>query len=143
MKLKNNKSTNNIKTFSDQELREALFDVALLMERALVPFFVLGKTGRHLFKYEENLDGDDEIRVGVRKAELRREAIVTIEQFKPDMVVSEFQMSYSFNDIPVIIDIIHTDYAVLKHPDTRYYYTEEFKIPNPWDQYWERREYMK
>ncbi len=114
-----------------------------MLGRAQVPFFVLGSTGRHLHKGQEDLTGDTEVRVGVKKAELRREAMVTLTQFIPDLSISEYQMSYLVNGVPVIIDVIHTNYSVLEHPDTRFFFTGEYKIPNPWDQYWQQREFIK
>ena len=124
-------------------LREALFHVQEMMERALIPFFVLGTTGRHLYKNEETLKGDEEIRVGIKKAELTKEALSTLKSFIPGIDVSEYQLSYEYSGVPVIIDVIHTDYQVFKHPDTRYFYISEFKIPNPWGDYWERRDFIK
>jgi hypothetical protein len=129
--------------FTQEQLREALFHVQDVFERAMCPFFVLGNTAKHIVSNEEEFVGDEDIHVGVRQAALTREVVGMMRSYIPDLVETKVQFSYFHNKIPIIIDIIHGDYEVFKNPDMRYYYISEFLIPNPWKQYWQQHEFIK
>lgn len=129
--------------FTQEQLRNALFHIQDVFERAMCPFFVLGDTARHIVKEEEDFVGDEDIHVGVRQAALTKEVMSMIRSYIPDLEESKVQLSYFHNSVPVVIDVIHGDYEVLKNPDLRYYYISEFMIPNPWKQYWQQHEFIK
>lgn len=130
--------------FTQEQLREALFHVQDVFERCICQFFVLGDTARHIYKNEEPFVGDEDIHVGVRKASLTKEVMGMMRSYIPDLFETEAQLSYIHNNgVPVVIDVIHCEYEVLKNPDTRYYYISEFLLPNPWTQYWNQHDYLK
>ncbi len=129
--------------FTHEQLREALFHVQDVLERCLCPFFVLGNTARHMVKNEEEFTGDEEIHIGIQKASLTKEVISMMESYIPELEKTNVQYSYFHNGVPVIIDIIQGEYAVLKNPDRRFYYISDFLVPNPWSQYWQQHEFIK
>lgn len=132
-----------IPAFSHEQLRTALFHVQDAMERCLVPFVVLGNTAKHVISDEEELTGDTEVTIGVKKEELTREAMMTLKSLIPELSTTENQMSYSYNGVPVVIEVIHRDYQFLKHPDRKFYYISEFLLPNPFEKYWAVRNLIK
>lgn len=129
--------------FTHEELRGALFHVQDTLERCLVPFFVLGNTAKHIINDEEPLTGDSEVHVGVRKEELTREAMMTLKTLIPELSISEYQISYSYNNVPVVIDVIHRDYKFFEYPDRKFYFISEFLLPNPFEKYWSVRNLIK
>lgn len=130
-------------SFTHEELRNALFDVQDKLGRVLIPFFVLGKTARHIMRNEESFAGDEDIHIGVLKPELNPMMESLLDTFIPDLERSEFQYSYYHNNVPVVIDIIHNKYKVFEYPDRKFFDIEEFLIPNPFELYWQQRDYIK
>lgn len=133
----------SIPSYSHEQLRTALFHVQDTMERCLVPFVLLGNTAKHVVSDEEELTGDTEVTIGVKKEELTREVMMTLRTLIPELSTSEHQLSYSHNNVPVVIEIIHRDYQFLKHPDRKFYFISEFLLPNPFDKYWMARNLIK
>lgn len=129
--------------FSHEQLRDALFHIHDIMDRAQVPYLVLGSTARHMVENEEPLTGDTEVNVGAEKRFLTKEAMDTLRSFIPSLDVQKLQMTYEHKGIPVIIEVIHGDYKVFKNPDTKFYYIENFRVPNPFYDYWKRKDFMK
>lgn len=132
-----------IPQFSHEQLRNALFHVQDTMERCLVPFVVLGNTAKHVINDEEPLTGDTEVHIGVKKEEFTREVMMTLKSLIPELSTTEYQMSYSHYNVPVVIDVIHRDYKFLEHPDRKFYYISEFLLPNPFEKYWTARNLIK
>lgn len=130
-------------TIDPIKVQDALFHIQEMLERSQIPFFALGSTAKHIYKLDPTLEGDEEVNIGVKKSELTKSQMSTLKSLIPTLDVSEFQLSYTHNDIPVIIDVIHTDYKVFKYPDTKWFALEFFQIPNPFSEYWQQREFIK
>lgn len=131
------------KTIDPVKVYDALFHIQDMLERSQIPFFVLGTTAKHIYR-GERLDGDEEVNVGVKKSELTPPQVKTLKSLIPDLdFSSQFQLSYLYNEVPVIIDVIHTDYKVLQYPDTKWFEIEFFKLPNPFEEYWQKRDFIK
>ena len=45
-----------------------------------------------------------------------------------------------YNEVPVKLTIISHYYPFFMNPDVRYYMLTEFRIPNPFNAYWEERD---
>lgn len=129
--------------FTHEQLRDALFNAEDIFDRAMATFYVLGETARHIVKNEEDLTGDSEVHLGVRKNQLTKETLVVLHDWIPDLEESEYQLNYVFQGVPVIIDIIHGDYEVLKNPNPLFYKVSQYFVPNPWTLYWNQHEYIK
>jgi hypothetical protein len=129
-------------TISAQQLEDALFHVQEMCERAQIPFMLFGNTAKHVYR-GEGLEGDEEVNIGVKKGELTDHQFRTLKQFIPHLEANQYQLSYTHNGVPVLIDVIHTEYKVFKEPDTKFFMYEFFKIPNPFEEYWQKRDFVK
>lgn len=131
-------STSGQQEFSDTQLMRALYDVQDILERALCSFVLLGDTARALQK-EERLSGDG-IYIGVMKKHLTKEAMSTIKVYLKDGVITEKGIEYTWDDVPVHVVFITQEYPFFENLDFRFYMANEYKIPNPFDDYWKNRE---
>lgn len=137
------KTTEKVKvTIEPKALEDALFHVQEMMERSQIPFMVFGNTAKHIYR-GESLDGDSEVNIGVKKSELTESQFKTLREVIPTLDISQFQLSYFHNEVPVIIDVIHADYKVFKYPDTKFFVYEWFSLPNPFIEYWQKKDFIK
>lgn len=129
-------------TIEPKLLEDALFHVQEMMERAQIPFMVFGNTAKHIYK-GEGLEGDVDVNVGVKKSELTDSQFKTLKQLIPELDISELQLSYYHNEVPIIIDVIHAEYNVFKYPDRKFFTFEWFNLPNPFADYWQKKDFIK
>lgn len=119
---------------STSELNTALNDVVDLMERALLPFIVLGQTAMDMVNKKE-LSGKA-VEIGVMKKYITKEAKSTLMTFMGHRLIKQkYGYSYKADDVLVRIRIVKRDYAFFKHPDSVFYMSGEYKIPNPFNKY--------
>lgn len=134
--------TNKKEIIDPVKLEDALFYMQDILERSQIPFMVFGKTAKHIHR-GERLDGDEEINLGIKKSELTPSQVSTLKFLIPDIDMNEYQISCFHNDIPIIIDVIHTDYNVFQYPDKKLFIFEWFSLPNPFSEYWQKKDFIK
>jgi hypothetical protein len=136
--MNNPTSGGNGHKFSVDELNKALLDIEDKLQRCLLPFVVLDTTAEDI--YHERLLGGDKVVVGVEKKHLTKEAIGTLKTLLRDLVPDPIRsFSYKVDKVPVYIKVINRKYSFLKHKDFKFYYGSEYKVPNPFAQYWKVR----
>lgn len=117
------------KSFSYEQLLQALYGVQDLFERARAQFFLdrdtLVQVNNHL-----ELDGD-KITVGVKRAELTEGAIEVMQTYMPAHSWTDNEITYIINNVPVEIKIYSNDVLELTNPETIVYAYETFNVPNP------------
>lgn len=58
-----------------------------------------------------------------------------LDPFLPGLIRTEKEITYSFQDVPIRIQIHSQKYAFFTHPDMKFYYLGEFPLPNPLREY--------
>ncbi len=137
------KEEKQIPRFSHSQLREALLYLEDCMDRCLMQWFLTGETARQA-KNNTDLSGE-EITGGVTIQTLN--AGISILK----SVVSDLQiycspeesksltdakyLSFSFQGVPIRVQVIHNKYEVFNHLDFINYDVASFYIPNPFKEY--------
>jgi hypothetical protein len=133
--------------FTPQQLHDALFGALDLMERAICPFVLLKETAYKCRESSSSIDFDlvglKQIDLGIKVNQLTKEVLSTFETYAKEYRNDGTDISFICNGVPVVVRIIHRNYQVFNNPDTIFYKVEEFKIPNPFDKYWEMRGFIR
>lgn len=143
LQVQNKTQSLNTLKFSSDELFSALDFVQLIMEKSMTPFVLLKHTGRTIFDGGDKLLDGDSIELGILKKNLMRYNTSTLITLMPEHTWTQRKIAFKHKDVPVNIQIIHNDYDFLKHPDNKFYYIENFNIPNPFEEYYKVRETIK
>lgn len=140
----NMKSLNSgIKSFSHEQLRDALMFAQDCLDRADMPYFVWDKTAEHIMNNEEEFTGDSEITLAIKQSEVTKEHVSILEHWTnsrdTNMKKTDDTIEIDYRGIPIVIHIIKGSYRFLDHPDTKYFFIENFRVPNPFSDYWNQR----
>lgn len=120
------------------QLHDALFYSEMMLERSLLPFIVLGETAKCIVDSElPNLIGDS-IELGILRSEATHGRIETLKSLVNDIEVDKDYITFVYNKVRVMVKLLDNK-PYFTNPDVRYYHVTEFKIPNPFDSYWEDR----
>lgn len=142
VKKNNGLTSSPLTKLPHDELHEAILYVQDILGRCLCPFFLLDETAEQM-RIEMPTLSLSEINVGVKKSEWTAEAQSTFYSLVPGAEGMKTITTFTYNNVPVNIWIIQNHYTFFDHPDTKWYYTSEFKIPNPFDLYWKSRFIIK
>lgn len=133
--------------FSDQELMRALYDVQDILERAICPFVLLGETARSI-KDTGRLSGDG-VYIGILKKYVTHQVLSTVKFYltyggarkdMPENPIRDDGFDYEWNGVPIHVRFIEGDYDFFKRQDFKFYMANEYRLPNPFETYWEQRE---
>ena len=124
-----------LSTYTHEQLRDVLMMAADYLERCDIPYVLWGKTLKHAMSQEEELTGDDQIELAIKRSEVTDAHISILDHWARNVVVATDIITFSCNNIPVVIKILPTDEPLLANPDYVNYWIEMFKIPNPYKQY--------
>ena len=129
---------------SDYNIERALYDVEDLFQRTLVPFLLLGETARSIKNGE--FVGGTAIEIGVKVGDLIPEALRTINSFSNfDGGFNKTELGYEYvsHGFPVKITIINKHYKFLENPEFVFYGPAEYRIPNPFIDYWKVKQLVR
>lgn len=140
--MKKASTTTSPSKFNHAQLQEALLVAQDYLERSMVPFVLLDETAKQMLNEMPTLDLN-EISVGVLEQHWTEFCVSTFRSLVPSASISKDVVDFTINKVPIIIWIIHRKFDVFKHPDTRFYYTSEFRLPNPFNKYWKIRHFIK
>lgn len=129
--------------FSYPSTEAALYFLEDVMGRALIPFMLLGDVAKSVI---ENLDVEvtTPIEIGIKKKHYTEYARKTLPMFlPPDTVYGDKEITFTWDNTPVTIKIIHRDYKVFDVPDKVFYKITDFDIPNPFSTYWKQRNFIQ
>ena len=131
----------------DTELGAALRWWEDLAGRALLPFCLLGMTARRV-KDDKKLWGHG-IDIGVEKKHFTNQVKGTINNYRAYAYgkASELEslpktgdiVKFEYEGIPINVYIVGKDdwrHKYLENQDFAYYMADNFKIPNPFEEYW-------
>lgn len=125
------------------ELHDALMYIQDMLERASIPFMVLGNIAKQLIFTDLPSFDADKVHVGVMKnhyTQSGRSMLLSMIQ-KYEEVDNKVLLEY--RGTPIQIDIIQSEYEFFKNPDCKFYMMSEFRTPNPFIAYWNLREIVK
>ncbi len=128
-----------MKNFKPEDLDTALAMAEDYMERAMLPFVLLGDTLKSI-KDKDQVDGD-KIELGIEVKQLTKEVKSLFKTWEFD--VSDNMITFKVGEVPVEILIIKRHWTFLEHLDVMFYKITQFKIPNPWRKYLKARWLVK
>lgn len=139
------------KTFTPEQLKQALWDWDDVMHRALLQsrYVLLGDTARAA--KDDTLLEKAPLEVGIFKRYLTPEvrSIFTPEALRDiavPIIVTEFNDDHillTFRGVPIHVKIIHRRYEFFENLDQVIYAFEDFQIANPFEKYYKARYIIK
>jgi hypothetical protein len=146
-KKQNNGENGTPTEFTPQQLHNALFKALDVFERAMCPFVLLKDTAKKCRENHSAIDFDlvglKQIDLGVQAKQLTPEVLSVFQTYCTDYRNDGTDISFMADGVPVVVRIIHRNYKVFEHPDTIFYKIEQFRIPNPFEKYWEMRAFVR
>ena len=137
------KSTSG-RNFNNIELMAALYDIDDILGRGLCEYVLLHETAKSLTEgYELKGDG---IYVGILKKNITSSNMNTFKFYlaeSKNVSMRDDGFDYQWGDVPVHVKIIKRNYKYFDYPDTKFYSASEYKIPNPFSEYWKARFLIK
>jgi hypothetical protein len=125
-----------LKKYTGKEVDEAIRWVHDLMLWSQIPCFLTGETLKQI-KDEQNLNVE-KIEIGVRKRHLTQDTTRLLQTFVPGVVIGK-TINLTGSGVPIEVKVYESDSPYFEHPDFAYYYFDEYKVPNPWDKFYEER----
>ena len=145
---KRKENTNKIKkstnghSFREDELRNALYDIEDILGRGVCDFVLLMETAKSLVEGEgQNLKGDG-IYIGVLKKNITESNMATFKFYldaSKNVVIHDKGFDYQWGEVPIHVQIIARHYKYFDYPDVKFYMASEYKVPNPFSEYWKAR----
>lgn len=118
---------------------QALYFVEDIMQRAMIPFVLLGDIAKAVIDNQDVIVNDP-VTIGITRRSYTEYAKSTLPMFlPPDTIFANKEIKFEHNGTPVNIKIIDRNYQVLKNPDQVFYRITHFNVPNPFDKYWKMR----
>jgi len=100
---------------------------------------ILGDIGKLLFEQEVPTLDVSSVEIGILKGQMTDQCISTLNSLCK-LVKNGENYFIDYNEVPVKLTIISHYYPFFMNPDVRYYMLTEFRIPNPFNAYWEERD---
>jgi hypothetical protein len=105
-----------------------------VLQRCQIPFVVLGDIAYQM-KHDLPLRADKVV-FAVLQRNAVQDTVSLLPTVEPKIEVLTDGWRIVYHDIPVYIKVMPKDYEVLMDPDTVFYWVTEFRVPNPFEKYW-------
>ena len=128
--------------FQQFDIDEALIFIDDLLDRCLCPYILLDELAKAVFEEQHGFELS-EVTIGIRDKYITRTVKETMLMREPDIKIRENTISLTYKKVPVVIWRIHNDIDVFRNPDTKFYSILNVKIPNPFSEYWKKRDLIK
>lgn len=125
------------KPFTHDQLLKALYFIFDLFSRANMPFFLTEDTAE-CAKKGLPLKGN-KVTVGIRQLDNQAHSFSILEAFFLADKIGKNQIRYTYEGIPIIVEVVHDNDPMYTFTDTIIYQQEWFHLPNPYDKYVEKR----
>ena len=137
-------TTNGKAEIRQDKINEALWAIDEIMERCTLPYVVLGEAAyciKHELPFKEN-----KIVFGLLKQHAVPSQTSLLPTLAKDINVTSFEYLTDgyrifIGEVAIIIRIIPKKYPTLLDPDTVTYNNWWYKLPNPFNEYWEHTEH--
>lgn len=123
-------------------LHDALFYIHDNLERASIPYMVGGDLALTMFEHGMPFFQSDKVEVLVPKKNLTYDCYSMLNSLIK-LEKTDFGYKTQYKEVPIYINVIESPSRYFTNPDTRIYYVEEFKLPNPFMEYWENKDTIK
>ena len=123
--------------FPEDALNKALQHAQDIFDRIGLPYLLLGDAVEGITR-RNSLHGAKKIEIGVEERYLIPEVLSSLKTLMGDIKTS-YGFGYQFDRIPVEIKIIKRRYKFFKNPDLIIFKLQEYRIPNPVEDYLKAR----
>lgn len=110
-----------------------------VMERCQIPFVVLGSAAYQIL-HEQPLNVP-KITFGVLHQHAMQECTSLLKIVDPAIEINMDGWTIMEGKAKVVVRVLPKQYKTLLNPDVHWYWVEPFKIPNPFEEYWEGDHY--
>ena len=116
----------------------------------MCPFILLGDTARGVIE-REKIEGK-EIYTGVRKNDYTESVQSMLRTLASNVDVrlgiedyqkNEDSFTWKFKGVPIIVKLIKEKYGFFENPDHKWFFWDNFRIPNPFNEYWKVRDQIQ
>lgn len=130
------------------DFQKAMLDVADLCEKCHFNFIVLGDLARAMKDNRAEGFNGEKIEIGMFKSQLVPEVKSLFKTWGFKSTVRGYL--YYFTPpikwdirIPIHIKVIRNSYSFFSNPDIGWFGVDDYKIPNPFEEYWKMRNKIK
>jgi hypothetical protein len=128
--------------FTHQQILDALYYLEDMMDRTNIPFFLLEGAAKQVSDNVPYLSLN-QIDAGIEEKNLQITGIGTLKMVFPKLEIDQNTVSFEYHGVPIVIWIVHKNWKFFQNPDTVFYSTCNFRIPNPFKNYWKSRFLIK
>lgn len=124
----------------------ALRDLTDLIEKAMLPYVLLGDCARQMKDGKDGFNGAevqvDRIEWGMFEKNLTPEikSLFTTWNFE---TWEDKGFKYTTQGVPIFVRVITRNYEFFKLPDMVYYGPDMYNVPNPFEKYWSVKQLIK
>lgn len=122
-----------------ESLLKSLYWVYDFMDRALIDFFVVGKTADAV-KNTKELYGD-KLTVAVRKSAWESGSRRIADSFATPLTETPEVVTYEYEGVPITLYVLEDNDAI-SSLDQKIYHSEFFKLPNPYELFVEKYQWL-
>lgn len=120
------------KTFTHDELIQALYHIFDAMDRAMVPFFLDGETAESVLTGYK-LEGSG-VYIGIRDVDLRSSGFSIVGLYADAVDTNKKTITYEYQGVPIYMNI-YKRHPTIESFDVRSYENEFWNLPNTYDQF--------
>lgn len=134
------------KKFTPMELENALQYAEGVLEGLRCQFFLMDELGKFVNEHTADDwfdDTIDTISLGVRKLEVTDSIPRNLITIVPNIVMIPGEWQFEKFGVPIRVTIVERKYHFLQNLDTKMHLSSEYKIPNPFNKYWQSRYLVK
>jgi hypothetical protein len=117
------------------QLRDALMHAEDVMERCQIPFVVLGSAAWQIMN-DQPLNVP-KITLGVLQQHAMQECTSLLKIVDPSIEINMDGWSITHGSTKVVVRVLTKKYTTLMNPDVHWYWVEPFRMPNPFQEYWD------
>jgi len=118
------------KSFSHQQLLDALYYIDDVLSRGAIPYFVIKETAESIIRGGE-LSGDG-IYLGVRYTDWISSGMDIVSLVADAKDISKKLIEYDHLGVPITIEIFKKNHSCIESTDPLPYAMEYFYVPNPY-----------
>ncbi len=120
------------KSFSHEDLLQALYYIEDVLSRAAIPFFTIKDTAESIMS-QSDLKGEA-IYIGVRSTDWYSSGLGILEVVADAKETKKKRVEYEYNGVPIYVHI-YQNHSCIESTDPIPYAYEYFYVPNPYDQF--------
>lgn len=130
---------NEVVKWPSWDINAVMRDIYDIGERLLIFPILLGETARQVYDHPDHMFDLDVpiVEWGIREAQMTPEVLSLFKTW--NFKENDKGYEYTFEHVPVQIYIIKKKWKFLENLDQKFYKVDDFKLPNPFNDYWKIR----